>query len=185
MYMMWSIKVYLALFEATILVVVVLTFLHSYICILAILALLCLDFFLACFLAGLMFSCFLSFLFLACLLSCWSVFLFAWLPLCLFAFSLACCFAYLQDVPQYCLHFCFVNFSASKAPRYSILGIFQQPFTFQNYQICYYLVQFWPTYFQNTKRKSLWKLTFFIYNWIKNLNTSDHSGILRSTNEPL
>ena len=77
MYMMWSIKVYLALFEATILVVVVLTFLHSYICILAILALLCLDFFLACFLAGLMFSCFLSFLFLACLLSCWSVFLFA------------------------------------------------------------------------------------------------------------
>ena len=34
----------------------------------------------------------------------------------------------LQSVRQYCLHFYFVNFSASKAPRSSILDIFQQPF---------------------------------------------------------
>ena len=63
----------------------------------------------------------------------------------------------IQGVPQYCLHFCFVNFSASKAPRGSILNIFQQPFTcrFRNFQICYYLVQFWPRYCQNTERKSL------------------------------
>ena len=70
----------------------------------------------------------------------------------------------LQGVPQYCLHFCFVNFSASKAPKSYTLDIFQQPFLcrFQNYQICYYLVQFWLRYYQNTKRKSLKKLTFFV-----------------------
>ena len=44
-----------------------------------------------------------------------------------------------QGVPQYCSHFCFVNFSASKASRNSILDIFQQPFScrFKNYPICY------------------------------------------------
>ena len=34
----------------------------------------------------------------------------------------------IQGVPQYCLHFCFVNFLASNALRSSILDIFQQPF---------------------------------------------------------
>ena len=70
------------------------------------------------------------------------------------------CYRLLQGVPQYCLHFSFVNFSTSKAHRSSILDIFQQPFLcgFQNYQICYYLVQFWLRYYQNTKRKSLKKL---------------------------
>ena len=45
----------------------------------------------------------------------------------------------LQGVPQYCSHFCFVNFSASKASINSILDIFQQPFScrFKNYPICY------------------------------------------------
>ena len=63
----------------------------------------------------------------------------------------------IHGVPQYCLHFWFVSLLASKATRSSTLEIFQQPFTcrFQNYHICYYLVQFWPTYCQNTKRKSL------------------------------
>ena len=32
-----------------------------------------------------------------------------------------------QGVPQYCFHFCFVYFSASKLPRTYILDIFQQP----------------------------------------------------------
>ena len=31
---------------------------------------------------------------------------------------------FVQGVPQYCLHFCFVNFSASKALRSLILDIF-------------------------------------------------------------
>ena len=35
---------------------------------------------------------------------------------------------FIQGVPQYCFHFSFVNFSAFKAPRSSILDIFQQPF---------------------------------------------------------
>ena len=35
----------------------------------------------------------------------------------------------LQGVPKNCLHFCFLNFSASKAPGSSILDIFQQPFS--------------------------------------------------------
>ena len=34
----------------------------------------------------------------------------------------------IQGVPQYCFHFYFINFSASKASRSSILDIFQQPF---------------------------------------------------------
>ena len=37
---------------------------------------------------------------------------------------------------------------------------FNSPFCrFQNYQICYYLMQFWLRYYQNTKRKSLKKIT--------------------------
>ena len=66
-------------------------------------------------------------------------------------------FIYLQGVPQFCLHFRFANFSASKVPKSSILDIFQQPFLcrFQNYQIYYHLVKFWPRFCQNTKRKSL------------------------------
>ena len=51
---------------------------------------------------------------------------------------------------------------------------------FQNYQICYDLVKFFMRYGKNSKRKSLEKLDF-LYNWIKNLNTQDHTGILRST----
>ena len=38
-----------------------------------------------------------------------------------------------------------------------------------------------PRYCQNTERKSFWKLTFFVYYWIKNFNTQDHSGLIRST----
>ena len=43
---------------------------------------------------------------------------------------------FVQGVPQYCSHFCFVNFSASKAPRNFILDIFQLPFCvdFKNIQ---------------------------------------------------
>ena len=41
-------------------------------------------------------------------------------------------------VPQYCSHFCFVHFSASKAPINSILDIIQQLFScrFLNYPFC-------------------------------------------------
>ena len=34
----------------------------------------------------------------------------------------------IQGVLQYCSHFCFVNLSASKAPRNTILDIFNCPF---------------------------------------------------------
>ena len=59
----------------------------------------------------------------------------------------------LQGVPQYCLQFCLVNFSASKAPRSSILPIFQHSFfcRFQNYTICDYLVKSWPRNCRNTR----------------------------------
>ena len=33
-----------------------------------------------------------------------------------------------REIEEYCFHFSFVNFSASKGPRNSILDIFQQPF---------------------------------------------------------
>ena len=62
----------------------------------------------------------------------------------------------IQGVPQYCLHFCFVDISASKATSSSILDIFQQHLLcrFQNCKICYALMRSWPKYYQNTKRKS-------------------------------
>ena len=43
----------------------------------------------------------------------------------------------------------------------------------------------WPRYCQITRRKSFWILTFFVYYWIKNLNTQGNSAILRSTQEHL
>ena len=87
-----------------------------------------------------------------------------------------------QGVPQYNLQFWFVNFSASKAPKTSILDIFQQPFLcrFQNYQICYHLVKFWPRFCRNTNRKSLKKINIFCL--LRNQEL-EHSGSLRNTQE--
>ena len=49
----------------------------------------------------------------------------------------------LHGVPQYCLHFRFVNFSVSQAPNPSVFDIFQQLFSckFLNYKICYELLK--------------------------------------------
>ena len=71
----------------------------------------------------------------------------------------------LQGVQQNCIHFCYLNFSASKGSRNSILDISQQPFLcrFKKYRTFYYLVTSGQRYFQNTTGKALEKLTFFVY----------------------
>ena len=46
----------------------------------------------------------------------------------------------LQGVPQYCFHFCFINFSASKASKSSILDIFQQSFQCRFWTIKYAII---------------------------------------------
>ena len=104
----------------------------------------------------------------------------------------------LQGVPQNSLRFSISNFSAYDALKNLILDIFQQPFPcrFQNYQIFYYLVKFWPRYCQNTKRKSSWKSIFFyitvlrtwtlrlILNYSEALmSVHEHSYALLSINE--
>ena len=77
---------------------------------------------------------------------CWQVIIYAKL-----SFSWV-----VQGVPQYCIHFCVLNFSASSGSKNSILDIFQQPFSFrfQNCPICYDMVKSWPRYCQNTTRNS-------------------------------
>ena len=71
----------------------------------------------------------------------------------------------IQGVPQYCIHFCFLNFSTFYKRRNSILDIFQQPIfcRFWKYPIFYYSVKFGPRYWQNTAGRSFQKLTFFVY----------------------
>ena len=92
-----------------------------------------------------------------------------------------------QGVQQNTFHFCFLNFSASYCSRNSILDIFQQPFPYRfwKYPFFYRLVKPGLSYFQNTTEMSFQKLTFFVYYWIKHLNTLDHSGAFMSAQEHL
>ena len=91
----------------------------------------------------------------------------------------------LQGVPQYCIHFCFLNFSASYSHRNSILGIFQQAIMcrFWKYPIFYYSVKFGPRYWQNTAGRSFQKLTFFVYYSMKQFSIHELSWVLMSSHK--
>ena len=90
-----------------------------------------------------------------------------------------------QGVPQYCINFCFLNFSASYRRRNSILDIFQQPILcrFWKYPIFYYSVKFGLRYWQNTAGRSFQKLIFFVYYSMKQFSIHELSWVLMSAHD--
>ena len=86
-------------------------------------------------------------------------------------------------VPQYCIHFCFLNFSVSYWRRNTILDIFQQPIScrFWKYPILYYSVKYGPRYWQNTTGRSFQKLTFFVFYSMKQFSIHELSWVPMST----
>ena len=91
----------------------------------------------------------------------------------------------LQGVPQYCINFCFLNFSASYKQRNSIFDNFQQPISwrFWKYPILYYSVKLGPRYWQNTTGRSFQKLTFFVYYSMKQFSIHELSWVLMSSHK--
>ena len=96
-----------------------------------------------------------------------------------------CEFVELQGVPQYCIHFCFFNFSASYRHRNSILDIFKTAYFVYIWKISIFLLfgEIWTKILAKYYRRIISRVNFFVYYSMKQFSIHELSWVLMSSHK--